>query len=448
MKKILTFTILTLFGVAAKAQPFTEVKGKVNSSLIKTVCLFEVTHGRTDTLATTIPSADGSFGFLFKPAKSGYYTIGTKQWSHRLYLKAGDKANVALNDTLMTLVGPNTKENIALYKWESIVYKLNKMAVHFRSGRSYNYKHIFPEMELVADKGAAFIKTINTGNAAFDKLLAETVAFDIDYSALMSIFTPRSVHPRKEEYPATITNILTSKLYDNNQVLNQPYGFSLIYSVCALKTNYKKSDPLDLAALTSYVGGAQLKGEMVINRSEKFKSYLDYADAEAAYGKYITTPDQKRRMESIRAKLLVYQEGIAAYDFTYPDINGKNISLSDFKGKVVLVDVWATWCGPCKRELPHMQELEKEFHGKDVVFMSVSIDEKKNYEKWMAFVKEKELGGVQLFADGWSKITKDYKITGIPRFMLFDKEGKIITIDAPRPSNPKLKDLINQWLNK
>ncbi len=120
------------------------------------------------------------------------------------------------------------------------------------------------------------------------------------------------------------------------------------------------------------------------------------------------------------------------------------MSLTDFKGKVVLVDVWATWCGPCKAQIPHLEKLEKEYHGKDIVFISVSVDEKK--DKWLNMIKKDNLGGVQLWANGFSKICKDYSIKGIPRFMLFDKEGNIISVDAPRPSEPKLKELINKYL--
>ena len=115
-------------------------------------------------------------------------------------------------------------------------------------------------------------------------------------------------------------------------------------------------------------------------------------------------------------------------------------SLASFKGKLVYVDVWATWCGPCKAEIPSLQKLETDYHGKDITFMSVSVDTDK--EAWEKMVADKELGGVQLWADGWSKITKDYAIFGIPRFMLFDAEGNVISTNAPRPSSEEIRELI------
>ena len=135
------------------------------------------------------------------------------------------------------------------------------------------------------------------------------------------------------------------------------------------------------------------------------------------------------------------KEGEPAIDFNYPDIEGNEISLTSFKGKLVYVDVWATWCGPCKAEIPSLQKLETDYHGKDITFMSVSVDTDK--EDWEKMVAEKELGGVQLWADGWSKITKDYAIFGIPRFLLFDAKGNVISLDAPRPSSDEIRGLID-----
>ena len=100
------------------------------------------------------------------------------------------------------------------------------------------------------------------------------------------------------------------------------------------------------------------------------------------------------------------------------------------------------------RDLPHLKKLEEEMKGKEVVFIGVSVDEEKNYDKWKKFITDEQLPGIQLFANGWSKITKDYKITGIPRFMVFDREGKVVESVAPRPSNPDLKALLEEELRK
>lgn len=133
--------------------------------------------------------------------------------------------------------------------------------------------------------------------------------------------------------------------------------------------------------------------------------------------------------------------------FSFQNINGKTVTLDDLKGKYVYVDVWATWCGPCLREIPNLKKLEKEYQRRKIAFVSISVDKEKDFLTWQKMVKEKELKGHQLFADNdWkSDFVTAYGIESIPRFILIDKKGKIINADAPRPSDPKLK---TDYLNK
>lgn len=137
--------------------------------------------------------------------------------------------------------------------------------------------------------------------------------------------------------------------------------------------------------------------------------------------------------------------GKMAPDFTGKTPDGKTISLSDLKGKYVYVDVWATWCGPCRGEIPYLEKLEKEYHGKNITFLSVSID--KDAEKWRKMVDEKHLKGVQINVGSSSSLNKDYMIIGIPHFMLFDPEGKIVKIYAPRPSSNNIREVLNRLKN-
>lgn len=134
--------------------------------------------------------------------------------------------------------------------------------------------------------------------------------------------------------------------------------------------------------------------------------------------------------------------------FNYENHKGGMTALSDFKGKYVYVDVWATWCGPCKAEIPSLKKMEEKYHGANIEFVSVSVDTKKDYEKWKTFVTEKELGGVQLMADkDWSsEFVKAFFINGIPRFILIDPAGNVVQANAPRPSDPKLVTLLDELL--
>lgn len=130
----------------------------------------------------------------------------------------------------------------------------------------------------------------------------------------------------------------------------------------------------------------------------------------------------------------------------YENYNGGTTSLDDLKGKYVYIDFWATWCGPCKAEIPSLKELEKKYHGKNIEFVSISIDVEKYHEKWKNMVKDMELTGIQLIAPKSvdSEFLKAYKINAIPRFVLLDPSGNIVDAAAPRPSEEKLITLFNE----
>ena len=139
----------------------------------------------------------------------------------------------------------------------------------------------------------------------------------------------------------------------------------------------------------------------------------------------------------------------------YENYNGGTSSLKDFRGKYVYIDVWATWCGPCKVEIPYLKKLEQKFHDKNIEFISISVDDArrsgtmaKAYKDWRAMVKDKNLTGTQLITgNGWDvDFVKDYKINGIPRFILIDPRGNIIDPDAPRPSITKLNKILEDLL--
>ena len=135
----------------------------------------------------------------------------------------------------------------------------------------------------------------------------------------------------------------------------------------------------------------------------------------------------------------------------YVDYKGGKKSLASFKGKYVYIDLWATWCGPCIQQIPFLQALEKEYHNKNIEFVSISSDEARRSggsweaaeKKWRDFVKARNLSGVQLWAGQDISFQQAYQVTGIPRFILIDKQGNIVNANAPRPSEPALRDLLN-----
>lgn len=172
---------------------------------------------------------------------------------------------------------------------------------------------------------------------------------------------------------------------------------------------------------------------------------LDSADAYCAvFDRYVKSPLLVKNFETLCNRWRKLSVGALSPNFNCTDLSGKKVSLSDFKGKYVYIDIWATWCGPCQREIPHLQKLEEKYHGKDIYFVSISCDN--NKKAWENRVRA-GLKGIQLHFVNGDTFMNDYMIKGIPRFILLDKEGKIISVDMSRPSDPKTIAKLDELLN-
>jgi len=116
--------------------------------------------------------------------------------------------------------------------------------------------------------------------------------------------------------------------------------------------------------------------------------------------------------------------GIPAPDFTFPGLDGKKVSLSNYKGKVVLVNIWATWCPPCVDEMPSMEKLYRKFKGQNFEILAVSIDEP-GLKAVAPFMKKSNLTFPALI-DSEGAIKAVYGITGIPESFIVDQQGILI----------------------
>ncbi|TAF95921.1 MAG: TlpA family protein disulfide reductase [Cytophagia bacterium] len=148
-------------------------------------------------------------------------------------------------------------------------------------------------------------------------------------------------------------------------------------------------------------------------------------------------------------KWLVLKVGQKAPDFTGTTLDGERISLSNLKGKVVYVDVWATWCQPCLSEFPSAKQLQQAFLPTDqVVFLYVSIDS--NQADWKKLVRTDKVPSgyhINIFDQKQDdQFHKSYVISGVPRYILIDKQGNIVNPDAPKPSSKDIEKAIRVLL--
>tara|TARA_B100001287_G_scaffold46460_2_gene35526 strand:- start:5725 stop:7104 length:1380 start_codon:yes stop_codon:yes gene_type:complete len=404
-------------------------------------------------------SKDGEFSDTLH-VKSGEFSLTDFKESTSIYLEPGYDLYLTLNtnefDESLVFKGIGEKPNnfLAYYFLYNEKNTLSNNKYLLMSDEEYfkletnKHKELLLMLEKKVDNNATFIALQKdkfryvilsnilkkSGNNFFNfKTNVEITEF-LENAIKTINFKDTSLYKSNSYYKSFFNNYFTIGLVANNQSC-------IDYFSNELNNNQKN---------------------YIIKLIGKGISFYNTNDIDAYYNALLKLVDNKNELviyKSLYDKITSLSKGSPSPKFKYKDIQGKIISLNQLKGKLVYIDVWATWCGPCKVQIPYLKQLEELYRNKAIEFVSISIDQPKDEEKWRKMVVEKKLKGIQLFADNaWkSSFVKDYVIQGIPRFILLDKNGNIISPFAPRPGlytkngsislNSEILDLIDQNLD-
>ena len=407
-KEILTIALIVLAGIyfannkkTKKESNKVTIAGKITNPIGESV-----TFSNQDTSYSTSTNTNGTFSISFELDSATYLRFEHGPEGTPMYVYPGDKINLAIDTELFD---------------ETIKYR-GSLSSSFLANK-YLLKEGYDFF------GKVYYMSSNEEYKSYLDTNYKTAVMKIFHNITDSAFIN-----------SEITNIDKNIEYfigRQNQVADYSEDIKIyIWETREISREFNFYNAIDSLNSIDF-------NDMAKRYTEAFESSLNKVTDQ----KYILTAKEnitKTTDSWIKRKTAVDnmpKEGEIAIDFTYPDVDGEEFSLASFRGNLIYVDVWATWCGPCKAEIPSLQKLEADYHEKNITFMSISVDTDK--EAWEKMLAEKELGGVQLWADGWSKITKDYAIFGIPRFMLFDSKGDVLSTNAPRPSSDNIRELLD-----
>ncbi|MES2278072.1 MAG: TlpA disulfide reductase family protein [Bacteroidota bacterium] len=375
---------------------------------------------------TFIPDSTGHFTVSFKLDKPNYFKIGRNV----LYLSPGDDLKVALdyNDPNKAIItGPGAEANNYL------------RATPFPHGGSF------------LEAGKNIRKNIKQ---TIDTILVIGHARELDLALIKNV-SAKFREYEQARIKADILNSLTNMNFYYPYVRKIPKD-----SVPAFEQEFKKQiAPYQAQYSKGFISPDYLKLEVyagiagdILNKDDQSpaaKQVRDWLNAEEVAYKiqHLGSKDEiiamKPQVDAIADQqyrtvvadtyknLVKFGNGDKAIDFTMMTADNKKLKLSDYAGKIIFVDIWATWCGPCIAELPYMEKLKEKYKGNpDVVFISLSIDD--NRPAWKKMLQGMKADGIQSIADRSS--LNDYSVIDIPRTIVINKDFKITAMKGNLPS--------------
>jgi thiol-disulfide isomerase/thioredoxin len=388
----------------------------------------------------------------------GFYFLHCGDEYSEIYLKPRFNLNLAINtqefDESIMYTGNGSSENN---------YLANKTLSDERFGKLnsiwYYAKLIEPDFLKLADsihqQRITFLENYKD-NLCAEFIYLETKSLEFEKLTKISLFegmcqyvTGNNEFRVSEDYPDPFTDID----FSNKKLWILPHYIHFIEAYYSKKTHeiLKEDSNRDyysvfLELVTKEIESLELREILTTSIWEESLDYTN--EIEYVYSKLIVLISDKNvitKLNSKYEKLKKNVKGTVSPLFELYDIENNLISLSDLKGKIIYIDIWATWCQPCIKEIPYLKKLEDYFEDEEILFVSICKSDKK--ENWINVVSQKKLKGIQLFAPNEDiEFFNDYSVQLIPRFILLDKELRIIDANAKRPSDPTLREQLESLL--
>lgn len=448
MKKIIFLLSLVALAACGKKSPVNEsrISGTVLNSPTEYILLSQMRD-----VDTIMLNEDGSFSFVKQIEKAGNFYIQSNKKLVPLFLEPGRNIEISFDaldlDNTLVYEGDLASEG----KYTQIIDKLNRES-NRKSREMYLAEPDSFLILITADRQGkeTLLKDFMAENPGLSDnfINREMMGYEFTYYLmLMNFEQAHKYYAKKEEV------VLTDDWYsfmenidlNNADYLDIPACLNVVSTIIDKKINetaalgdeaWGTAELLSAQSdwLTANITNQQVKEHFLYTYITAIVDYRGPAGIEKEidiYNQMAVNENNKSVLADKVAEWAPLAPGNMAPAFTLPDINGNEVSLSDFAGKYVYIDFWATWCGPCKIEIPVLETLYEDYKDKNIVIMSISVDRDK--QAWIDMVTRDKPQWLQLHDS--INMNDNYLVKFIPTFVLIDREGKIIDVRAPRPSS-------------
>ena len=446
----------------------TLITGRVQRAMMPSpISLQSVDNGTTVSVGSFLPNKVGEFAIPYQVTKAGFYYLTSSRWHVRIYLDPSDKLDLNVDNMTGNIVSLNgSPVNQLLNKWQQLITPITSygynLVLYKDSVNLDEYINTYKKLQPAIEE---FSKSLNIKDPGVLRAMKNAINVDRELAPLNLLFylsakKVRGFRMRPQDFnvvPASYQEFIQQSKFSSASILavGEARQYVNLYAKLNLalipeekRAQLTTAERLKLMSnsiandtLKAYFLKDQIEALTINNLSElraTFEPFMKYTQREPLKSVY-----------NSRLGLFIGDTafvGKSSYNFSVPDSSGRMVSMKDFKGKVILIDVWATWCGPCRGEIPFLKAIEEEYrNNKDIVFMGISTDQASSRQKWIDVMKKENLQGIQLLDDAGKLFARKHQIMAIPRFMLIDKQGKWIEIRCPLPSD---KENLKKYLDR
>ncbi|MCA1757379.1 MAG: TlpA family protein disulfide reductase [Bacteroidales bacterium] len=413
--------------------------------------------GKTDTIPL---NEAGSFSHTFLMEDASKAILSTERKYVITWMEPGSTLNVSFDvsdpEATRSLTGDTQAESEYSNKIDKVSRELNQSV-----RETYKLEPEAFRASILADrqKKEDMLNNLISGNPDISQRFIEDekTAYEFSYySLLISYEQAHKYYAGVDtvDLPADWYSFMNDVDVNNEAYLDIPESANVISSIINKKINESSElgdDAWGTEALleeqfnwieanitnpvvADHFMNSFISGILDFNGPAGIEEYID------RYYQISVNEDKKTALASAVAEWEPIMPGMDAPVFNLPDLEGNMVSLKDFAGKYVYIDFWATWCGPCKIEIPVLGQLATDYADKNIEIISISVDRDK--QAWIDMVTEDKPNWMQLH-DGVN-LNDEYLVKFIPTFVLIDRNGKILDPRAPRPSSgEELTNLFN-----
>ncbi len=418
-----------------------------------------ISKGLTDTVFV---GANGQFNYQLELVKPIYLTVRVGRPTFTVYIAPGQTLTLQhdFNNAIenVNFAGELAPQNLYLAKSNK---NLRSALGNIRELYLAPINAFSSKIDSIKNSMKKSLAELTPSNSTFNKLETKRIDYyfmgmQIDYPSYNSNFSG-------VEFPTDSIDFAFMKQVDLNDshLMNIPEYNSLLYkymnTIFALelkklndnnKSNFEKR-VLFFDLVDSLITNPEIRDFVKHTSILDIIQFENLEEAKNAAELFLTNGKEPKYLNLVQAainKRMLLAPGMPSPNFSLTGIDEVVYNLSDFRGNLVYIDFWATWCRPCREQIPHFAKLKDIYAGKPIKFVAISVDDDK--EAWIKMVNEQGLKGIQVHADrAWSSdVVKKYQVRAIPTFVLIDGNGNIIEYNAPKPSNPDINLLIDKHL--